>query len=155
MSAQRKSLFSGALAIFIVLFFVLLMMLKGRMNSYLSQTVVTMNDSVSVANVSAYIDSAWNYSDTNKTYQVTFLEFGSKGCSACRRMESVLAEFREKYPEKVNVVFVNILLPENQSLMKYYGMAVIPTQILLNREGKEFFRHSGYISFEDLSGKIN
>ncbi len=34
--------------------------------------------------------------------------------------------------------------------MKYFGIASIPTQILLNKEGKEFFRHSGFIEKNDL-----
>jgi hypothetical protein len=39
-------------------------------------------------------------------YQVTFLEFGAKGCSACKRMESVMSKIRTKYSNRVNVVFV-------------------------------------------------
>lgn len=34
--------------------------------------------------------------------------------------------------------------------MKYFGVAAIPTQVLLDKEGKEFFRHSGYYSTEEL-----
>jgi thioredoxin 1 len=69
-------------------------------------------------------------------------------------MESVLDEIKAKYPEKVNVVFLNILKPENQLLMKYCGIAVIPTQVLLDKDGKEFFRHSGFYFAEELFIKI-
>jgi thioredoxin 1 len=65
-------------------------------------------------------------------------------------MESVMSEIRTKYPQTVNVVFLNILKPENQDLMKYFGVASIPTQVLLDKEGKEFFRHTGYISTADV-----
>ncbi|MDO8953084.1 MAG: hypothetical protein Q7U86_10700 [Draconibacterium sp.] len=34
--------------------------------------------------------------------------------------------------------------------MKYYDIAVIPSQVLLNREGKEIFHQSGFISTGDL-----
>ena len=61
-----------------------------------------------------------------------------------------MSELRAKYPQKVNVVFLNILLPENQNLMKYFGVVSIPAQVLLDKNGKEFFRHSGYYSSEDL-----
>ena len=61
-----------------------------------------------------------------------------------------MSDIRAKYPYRVNVVFVNIMLPENQRLMKYYGIAAIPTQVLLNKEGKEFFRHTGYFSTNEL-----
>jgi thioredoxin 1 len=42
------------------------------------------------------------------------------------------------------------MLPENQPLMKYYGIAAIPTQVLLNKEGKEYLRHTEYFSTEKL-----
>lgn len=60
--------------------------------------------------------------------------------AACRRL-IVLA---------VHPPVLNVLKPENQDLMKYYGVATIPTQILLDQTGQEFFRHSGYYSTEDL-----
>jgi thioredoxin 1 len=52
------------------------------------------------------------------------------------------------------VVFINVLLPENQDLMKYFGVVAIPTQVLLNKEGVEFFRHSGYISTNDILSEM-
>jgi len=55
---------------------------------------------------------------------------------------------------KLNVVFLNILKPENQLLMKYYGIAVISTQVLLDKEGEEFFRHSGFIFFDTFESKL-
>ncbi|MCK7519964.1 MAG: thioredoxin family protein [Ignavibacteriales bacterium] len=78
----------------------------------------------------------------------------AKGCIACKRMEGVLEEIRQRYPGRVDVVFLNSLLPENQLLMKYFGIATIPTQILLDKTGKEYFRHSGYISTTELEKKI-
>ncbi|MDZ7738087.1 MAG: thioredoxin family protein [Bacteroidales bacterium] len=59
-------------------------------------------------------------------------------------------EIGQKYAGKVNVVFVNVLLPENQDLMKYYGIAAIPTQVLLDKKGRDYFRHTGYIPADDL-----
>ena len=65
-----------------------------------------------------------------------------------------MEEVKQKYPDKVNVVFLNILKPENQMLMKYYGIAAIPTQILLDKNGKEYFRHTGFIEPSDLNIKF-
>ena len=55
-----------------------------------------------------------------------------------------MEEINKKYPQTVNVVFLNIVKPENQIFMKYFGVASIPTQVLLYKKGNEFFRHSGY-----------
>ncbi len=69
-------------------------------------------------------------------------------------MESVIEEIRRKYPKHVNVVVLNVLKPENQNLMKLYGIAAIPTQVLLDINGKEYFRHTGFISTPDLEKVI-
>ena len=65
-----------------------------------------------------------------------------------------MGELSKKYPQTVNVVFLNILNPENQILMKYFGVVAIPTQVLLGKEGKEFFWHTGYCSIEELINEI-
>lgn len=128
--------------------------MKDKMNSYLSEMMKQQASPELARSGEVLIDSLYNYSANGLTYEITFLEFGATGCSACKRMESVLEEVREKYPEKVNVVFLNILKPESQVLMKYYGIAVIPTQVFLDKDGKEFFRHSGFYSLEELSENI-
>ncbi|VAW22986.1 hypothetical protein MNBD_BACTEROID01-2382 [hydrothermal vent metagenome] len=35
-------------------------------------------------------DSLYNHSVNGLNYEITFLEFGATGCSACKRMESVM-----------------------------------------------------------------
>ena len=127
--------------------------LKENMNNYLSKMMKAQAGSEIINSGSAYVDSTFNYAKNEKGFQLTFLEFGSTGCSACKRMESVMEEISKKYPQTVNVVFLNILKPKNQVLMKYFGVASIPTQVLLDKDGKEFFRHSGYISAEEI-GKV-
>jgi thioredoxin 1 len=71
--------------------------------------------------------------------------------SLAEKWRALWEEVKLKYPNKVNVVFLNILKPENQTLMKYYGIAAIPAQVLLNKEGVEFYRHTGYIDTKYLS----
>ncbi len=65
-------------------------------------------------------------------------------------MELFMKNVKEKYQQTVNVIFYNVLLPENQNFMKYYGIASIPTQVLLDPSGMEIFRHTGYYSFDEL-----
>lgn len=124
---------------------------KNKLNQYLSKSIANNASPETITSGDAMIHSRYNYSLNGEKYEITFLEFGAKGCSACRKMETVMAQVREQYTDKVNVVFLNILLPKNQTLMKYYGVAVIPTQILLDKEGKEFYRHSGYMATEELA----
>ena len=115
--------------------------------------MLSQADSLTIKSESQLIDSAYNYNKNGLSFQITFLEFGAKGCSSCKMMEGVMDEIRKDYPGKVNVIFINVRLPENQKIMEYFGIAVIPTQVLLDKSGKEYFRHSGYYSADDL-GKI-
>lgn len=134
--------------------FVVAFALKDTMNNTLSEMMKQQASPGLTSSGEALVDSLYNYSKNGAAYEITFLEFGSTGCPACKRMESVMGEMRTKYPNQVNVVFLNILKPENQVLMKYYGIAVIPTQVLLDKNGKEFFRHSGYYSVQQLGAVI-
>lgn len=123
---------------------------KDKLNGYLSQTLIANSSPEIIHHGNRVVDSLFNYSATNSTYKITFLEFGAKGCTACRKMEKVMDDIRAEYPEEVNVVFLNILEPESQMLMRYYGIASIPTQVFLNNKGKEFYRHTGYIPSHEL-----
>jgi thioredoxin 1 len=134
----------------IIVFFVALFMFKGRLNNAASTIVLSQATPETISAVSGHIDSVYNYEKNSGSFEITFLEFGSTGCSACKRMEKVLKEIQDLYPNKVNVVFINVTKKENHDLLRYYGIAVIPTQVLLNKTGKEFFRHSGYLSTKEL-----
>jgi thioredoxin 1 len=125
------------------------------MNSYISKMMKEQASPETINMGEALVDSLYYYSFNELKYEITFLEFGSKGCSACKRMETVMEEIRSQYHKKVNVVFYDILLPKNQKLMKYFGIAAIPTQVLLNKNGEEFFRHTGFYSQDELSRKIS
>jgi thioredoxin 1 len=132
------------------LFFVMLFTFKDKLNSYASKAIQAQAGSEIQNSIPGFIDSACDYIKNNLSYEVTFLEFGAKGCSACKLMETVMSKIRTKFPNRVNVVFVNIMLPENQPLMKYYCIAAIPTQVLLNKGGNEFFRHTGFYSANEI-----
>jgi len=136
------------------LFIILGFAFKNKMNNYLSEQMKKNTATEVKTSVNTYIDSAFNYNKNGLKFEITFLEIGSKGCSACKKMESVMTDIQQKYPDKVNVVFINILKQKSQDIMKYYGVAIIPTQILLDRSGKEIFRHTGYISTDELSKKL-
>jgi thioredoxin 1 len=133
-----------------ILFIVLLFVFKGSMNTLVSKQMKEQAGIGIQKNISSVIDSAYNYTKKKEGYKITFLEFGATGCISCRRMEMVMNEIRKIYPKLVKVKFINILLPENQEIMKYFGIAVIPTQVLLNSNGNEVFRHTGYYSTDDL-----
>jgi thioredoxin 1 len=150
LTTKMKQSLSVAFLVLSVLFFVFLIAFKDKLTKIASGMVKAQAGSEIQNSESAFVDSAYNYTKNGLSYEVTFLEFGAKSCSACKRMETVMDEIRAKYPDRVNVVFQNVILPENQRMMKYFGVAAIPTQVLLNKEGKEFFRHTGYYSTDEI-----
>ncbi|PLW95740.1 MAG: hypothetical protein C0591_10460 [Marinilabiliales bacterium] len=134
-----------------VLFLIVLFTQKDKLTNLVSSEMKLQTGTEVKASIQKLVDSLYNYQSNNESYGLTFLEFGAKGCVACRKMEFVLDEVRQTYPAKVKVVFLNILQPQNQDMMKYYGIVAIPTQVLLDENGEEYFRHTGFYSFEDLS----
>ncbi|HPG34454.1 MAG TPA: hypothetical protein PLM34_11400, partial [Lentimicrobium sp.] len=108
-----KRFFRILLPFSLLLMMILLFVFKDKLTESASKVVKSQANSAVNSSVEAIIDSSYNYIKNNQSYQYTFLEFGATGCSACKRMESVMDEVRAAYPDQVKVVFLNIMLPEN------------------------------------------
>jgi thioredoxin 1 len=73
---------------------------------------------------------------------VTFIELGAATCIPCKMMQPVMKEIAAEYQGLVKVVFYD-LYKEREAGQKY-GVRVMPTQVFLDHDGKEFFRHEGF-----------
>jgi len=82
--------------------------------------------------------------------QVTFIELGSVRCIPCKMMQPIMAEIETEYKGKVKVVFYDVWSKEGYPYGQKYGIRVIPTQIFLDQEGKEYFRHEGFFAKEEI-----
>lgn len=145
-SAILNIAFVGICLVFLVLLFVF----KGTLNTVVSKTIKEGTGEELQNHVAMYVDSAFNYRQNGEGFRITFLEFGAKGCSACKMMEKEMEKVKNNHPDEVRVIFVNVMMSAGQDLMKYYGIASIPTQVLLDDAGHEVFRHTGYFSSDDL-----
>ncbi len=96
------------------------------------------------ASVSVALDTA--------AFTVTFIELGSVNCIPCKAMQPIMEELRQTYPKQVNVIFHDVWTKEGEPLGKQFGIRVIPTQVFLDKDGKENFRHEGFFSMEELAG---
>ena len=76
------------------------------------------------------------------------VDLGAKQCLPCKKMAPILDELREQYAGRLKVEFIDVW--ENRSAAQPYRIRVIPTQILYDGDGKELWRHEGFISKEDL-----
>ncbi|HOZ62131.1 MAG TPA: thioredoxin family protein [Smithellaceae bacterium] len=75
---------------------------------------------------------------------VTFVEIGSVNCIPCRAMQPIMKAVEEEFGEQVNVVFHDVWTPKGKIDAAKYNIRVIPTQVFLDKDGKEYFRHEGY-----------
>ena len=84
------------------------------------------------------------------THKVTFIELGSVRCIPCRKMEAVLDDIRANYKNDVKVVFYDVWTEAGKPYARQYKIQAIPTQVFLDKEGKEYFRHVGYFPKEEV-----
>lgn len=75
---------------------------------------------------------------------VTMIELGSVRCVPCKLMQPVMREIELEYGERVKVVFHDVWTAEGRPFADQFHIQGIPTQIFLDRTGKEFFRHTGF-----------
>jgi thioredoxin 1 len=83
-------------------------------------------------------------------YKVTFIELGSVRCIPCKKMQPVMKSIEQKYGTQVKVVFHDVWTEAGAPFATKYGIEAIPTQVFLDGNGKEFFRHEGYFPEEEL-----
>ena len=76
--------------------------------------------------------------------KVIFIELGSVNCVPCKMMQPVMKSVEEKYGAQVKVIFYDVWKPEQKKYAHQYGIKLIPTQVFLDKDGKEFFRHEGF-----------
>lgn len=109
--------------------------------------------------ISLGVQAQTNRHSTNKTtkqmkssekIKVTFIELGSVRCIPCQKMQPIMKSIREKYPTQVNVIFYDVWTDQGKPMADKYNIQLIPTQVFLDENGKEFFRHEGYFPEEDL-----
>ena len=149
-----KKIGSIILAVSLLVLLVLGFLSRTTLNNFISQKMKEQTGTEATVAVEKQIETKYNYLQNKQNFEFTLLEFGSTGCTVCKQMEPVLEEMRKLEKPKVNVIFLNIMHPENLSMMKYFGISAVPMQILLDKQGKEFFRHYGFISVEKLNQEL-
>ncbi len=80
----------------------------------------------------------------------TFIEIGAARCIPCKAMQPIMKEVAEKYKGQVQVLFYDVWTPQGKIDAEKYDIRIIPTQVFLDKNGKEYFRHEGYFPKEEL-----
>lgn len=75
-------------------------------------------------------------------------EFGAGRCLQCKKMAPIIEELTGEYQGVLEVRKVDV--SENSQAAEKFKVQFIPCQVLLDREGKEVFRHVGFMDKEAL-----
>ena len=84
---------------------------------------------------------------------VTLVDLGAASCIPCKMMAPILEKLEKRYRGKAAVVFIDIRFHRNAG--EHFGIRAIPTQIFFDKNGKETFRHEGFLSEEAIVKKLS
>ena len=79
------------------------------------------------------------------------IDLGADKCIPCKMMKPILDDLKISYADTFKTEFIDVW--EDTEAGKAYGINLIPTQIFFGADGKELFRHEGFISKEDILAK--
>jgi thioredoxin 1 len=80
--------------------------------------------------------------------KIVMLELGSVGCIPCEQMKPVMSKLSESYKGKMQVIFIDVR--KDRDAARRFGVFMIPVQVFLDKGGKEFHRHAGFYSYEEI-----
>jgi len=78
-----------------------------------------------------------------RTGRVTMIDLGATECIPCKMMAPIIEELRIRYTGKADILFIDVW--NDPELAKIYGIQAIPTQIFFDGNGREVFRHVGFL----------
>ncbi len=83
--------------------------------------------------------------------KITFIELGSVKCVPCRQMQPVMKAIEEKFTGQVKVIFYDVWQKDQNHFAYDYHINLIPTQVFLDAQGNEIFRHEGFFPEEEIT----
>ncbi len=76
------------------------------------------------------------------------LEFGRGWCKPCKYMKPILMDMAKAYQGKALITTVD--MDANADLVRAFRIRLMPTQVFLTPDGKEFFRNEGVFEREQI-----
>lgn len=83
---------------------------------------------------------------------VTMVDIGAHECIPCKMMTPILKALSEEYQDRAAIAFIDVW--KHQQEARKYGVRTIPTQIFYDKEGKEQFRHEGFLDRDSIIAKL-
>ena len=83
---------------------------------------------------------------------VTMIDVGAKKCIPCKMMAPIMEKMEKVYQGKAAIIFIDVW--ENPQQAPRFGVSTIPTQIFYDANGKEIYRHVGFMSEEAIVAQL-
>jgi len=83
---------------------------------------------------------------------VTMVDLGAGKCIPCKMMAPILAKLQKDYAGRAAIVFIDVWQDGNQA--ERFGIRSIPTQVFFDKNGKEVYRHEGFLAEEGIVAKL-
>lgn len=80
------------------------------------------------------------------------IDLGRGMCIPCKMMKPILDELAKAYAGRATIEIIDI--GEHPEQAERFRIRMIPTQIFINVEGKEVFRHEGFMPKEAIEAKL-
>jgi thioredoxin 1 len=80
------------------------------------------------------------------------VDLGADKCIPCKEMAPILVELRKEYAGRATIEFIDVW--KNPRVAEPYGVRIIPTQIFFGRDGKEVWRHEGFLPKAEIVAKL-
>lgn len=94
-----------------------------------------------------------NEATTTQTTGVPrMVDLGADKCIPCKEMAPILVELKREYAGKATIEFIDVW--KNPQAGEPYGVRIIPTQIFFDRDGKEVWRHEGFLPKAEIVAKL-
>jgi thioredoxin 1 len=80
------------------------------------------------------------------------VDLGADKCIPCKQLAPILEELKKEYAGRVTVDFIDVW--KNPKAGEPYKIRVIPTQVFFDADGKEVWRHEGFLPKADFIAKF-
>ncbi len=84
-----------------------------------------------------------------KSGKPVMIDFGAVKCPACVEMAPIIKRLED---EGMPVTFVDVRY--NRISPGKFGVSTIPTQVFLDKKGKEYYRHVGFLGYDEIKAVL-
>ena len=102
--------------------------------------------------ISPWIVNAQDFGRLPNRGTVTMIDLGADACIPCKMMAPILKKLQKEYDGRTAIIFIDVWKYKDQA--RRFGIRAIPTQIFFDKEGKEAYRHLGFMSEKAIVAQL-